>query len=196
MENTSNEEITISRYNLTKAREILQVDAKTFVRWLKQDGIEPQINPADPREKLLTPEQILLLGQGHGRTVHFPAPEQLEGAHASLALDKLDERLSALERVITRRLDQVEEHFCTLIGDLRRDLAQTTPSPRVHSPAAPKPAQSSSVPTRIWAKQRAKKAAISKRLPGTLIPLHVFRSLHGVSPVSYTHLTLPTILRV
>lgn len=181
MENTGNEENTMSGYNLTKARKILQVDAKTFVRWLKKDEIEPQINPADPREKLLTTEQILQLGQGHGRTVHFPAAEQPKGAQAPLTPDTLEKRLSALERVITRRLDQQEEHFRTLIGDLRRDLTQSTSSPHVHVLAAPKPAQSSSVPTRVSAKQRVKKAVSSKRLPGTLIPLHVFRSLHGVS---------------
>ncbi len=181
MENTGNEDNAMGRYTLTEARKILHVDAKTFARWLKQDGIEPQINLADPREKLLTAEQILLLGQRHGRIVHFPAREQAEGAQEPLAPDMLEKRLSELERGFTRRLDQQEELFRTLIGDLRRDLAQTMPSLHLHPLAAPKPVPSSSVPTRVSAKQRVKKAASSKRLPRTLIPLHVFRSMHGVS---------------
>ena len=181
MENTGNEENTMSGYNLTKARQILQVDAKTFARWLQKAEIEPQINPADPREKLLTTEQILQLGQGHGRTVHFPAAEQPKGEQAPLTPATLGKELSELKQVFTRRLDRQEEIFRTLIGDLQRDLAQTTPSPRVQSLAAPKPAPSSPVPTRVSTRKRTKKAVSSKRLPRTLIPLHIFRSMHGVS---------------
>ena len=123
-------------YNVTQTLALLKVDPKTFARWLKKERIDlsEQINPADPREKLLTDEQILLLAQKHGRTVHFPALEQSEGAKDSVTLATLNERLSALEQVIARRLDQVEEQVRTLIADLE----QAIPSPREHPPAAPK----------------------------------------------------------
>jgi hypothetical protein len=172
-------EKTMRTYNLRQSRDLLQVDPKTFDRWLKKAKIAPQRSLADPREKLLTEEQILLLAQEHGREVHLPDPEQSEGAKASLTPTTPDGRLSALEQGIARRLDQIEELVRTLIVDLRRDLAQ--PSPREHPPAAPKPAQTSPTPTGVSTKKRGKKAAKSKGLPRTLIPLHVFRSIHGVS---------------
>ena len=105
-------------YNFRQSREFLQVDPKTFDRWLEKAKIHKLINLADSREKLLTEEQILMLAQAHGRDVHFPASEQSEDAKASVTLATLDERLSALEQMIAHRFDQVEEQVRTLIADL------------------------------------------------------------------------------
>ncbi len=177
-------EKTMRTYNLKQSRDLLQVDPKTFGRWLEKAKIDKQINLADPREKLLTEGQILLLAQAHGRKVHFPVSEQSEDTKASVTLTTLDERLSALEQVIARRFDQIEEQVRIVIADLQRNLAQATPSPREHPPVAPKrKAQAASTPTR----KRAKKVAKSRRLPRTLIPLHVFRTLHGISEKAAEH---------
>ena len=172
-------------YNLRQSRDLLQVNPKTFDRWLKKAKIVPLRSRADPREKLLTEEQILLLAQEHGREVHFPDPEQSEDAKASLTTTTLDERLSALEQGIARRLDQVEERVRTLVADLRCDLAQ--PSQREHLAAAPKPAQTSPTRTRVSTMKRTKKAGKSKELPRTLIPLHIFRTMHGISEKTAEH---------
>ena len=174
-------EKTMRTYNLKQSREFLQVDPKTFDRWLKKAKINKPINLADTREKLLTEEQILMLAQAHGRKVHFPASEQSEDAKDPVTLATLEERLSALEQMIARRFDQVEEQVRTLIADLQRDLAQAIRLTREHPPAAPKrAAQVASTPTRVSTRKRAKKAAKSKGLPRMLIPLHVFRSTHGI----------------
>lgn len=180
MENTSNDEHMKKGYKLKDAREILQVNEKTFTDWLEQKGIKPQRNPRDPREKLLTPEQILLLGKDHGREVHFPPPGHVTDAKALVTRATLDEGLAELKQVFVHRLDQLEELVRTLKASLERNLAQSIPSPQVHPLAAPPP-QDAPTRTRVSAKQRAKKAARSKRLPRPLIPLHVFRTMHGIS---------------
>jgi hypothetical protein len=181
---------TMRTYNFRQCQELLQVDPKTFGRWLEKAKIDPskQVNLADPRQKYLTEEQILMLAREHGREMHFPAPEQSEDAKASVTLATLDDRLTTLEEVIAHRFDQVEEQVRTLIADLRRDLvaqANITPAPREYAPApTPRPAKTvlaAHAPARTSTKKRTKKGARAKPLPRALVPLSVFKSEHKVS---------------
>jgi hypothetical protein len=180
-------------YNFRQCQELLQVDPKTFGRWLEKAKIDPsqQVNLADPRQKFLTEEQILMLAQAHGREVHFPAPEQSEDTSPTVTLAQLYDRLTALEQVIASRFDQVEEQVRTLVADLRRDLAtQATATPAPHPQAAPKPvkvAAAAPVKARASTRPRAKKGAKAKSLPRGLVALPAFRNLHGVSEKAVEH---------
>ena len=44
------------RFNFRQCQELLQVDPKTFSRWLQKAHIDPsqQVNRADPRQKWLS----------------------------------------------------------------------------------------------------------------------------------------------
>ena len=116
-------------FNFRQSQELLQVDPKTFSKWLKQAGIDPskQVNAADPRQKWLTEEQILILARDHGREVHFPPLDQEDKQEppAAIILTTVDEGLAALEQQITHRFDQVEAQLrtaITAIADLQHNL--------------------------------------------------------------------------
>jgi hypothetical protein len=68
------------RYTLTDCYELLQVDPKTFRRWIDKAGIVPQVSKADDRVKYLTQEQLEELAELHER----PLPESLPRQEASM----------------------------------------------------------------------------------------------------------------
>lgn len=161
-------------FNFGQSQELLQVDPKTFARWLKKAKIDPskQINLADPRKKFLTEEQILMLAKDHGRTVHFPPPDQEDETAA------LHDRLAALEQEMIRRFDQVTGLLASL--DQRITQAQGSQVKTVQRPApaaspAPRPS-----PARAPHQKPAKKTK-AKELPRGFIPLSVFKGEHGIS---------------
>jgi hypothetical protein len=163
-------------FNFGQSQELLQVDPKTFARWLKKAKIDPskQINLADPRKKFLTEEQILMLAKDHGRTVHFPPPDQED---ETAALAPLQDRLAALEQEMSRRFDQVTELLASL--DQRITQAQGSQIKTVQRPAPTSP-PARSKPARAQPKKPAKKTK-AKELPRGFIPLSVFKSEHGIS---------------
>jgi len=162
-------------YNFGQSQELLQVDPKTFARWLKKAKIDPskQINLADTRKKFLTEEQILMLAKDHGRKVHFPPPDQEEEAGQKASLAPLQDRLAALEQEMIRRFDQVTE----LLASLDQRITQGSQIKTVQRPAPTSPAAR---PARAQPKKPAKKTK-AKELPRGFIPLHMFRDLHHVS---------------
>jgi hypothetical protein len=169
-------------FNFGQSQALLDVDPKTFGRWLKKAKIDPskQVNRADPREKLLTDEQILMLAKEHGRDVHFPPLDQENESEAEVTLATVDNRITALEHLIAQL-------FADLQGDLT-NLAQRVTSTtqgsqaEVKQPPAP-PAAPASSPARRPQKARkpTKKTTKGKRLPRGFIPLYVMRNEHGVS---------------
>jgi hypothetical protein len=167
-------------FNFKQSQEILRVDPKTFSKWLKQAGIDPnrQINLADPREKFLTEEQILMLARDHGREVHFPTLDQeAEPAPpATVILTTVDERLAMLEQLIIQRFDQVEAQLRTVITSFHHGSVKPTPPPQEQMKASPK-----TTPIRATTKRPARRRAKSKELPKTLVPLSVFKTEHGIS---------------
>jgi hypothetical protein len=170
-------------FNFKQSQEILQVDPKTFSKWLKQAGIDPskQVNLADPREKFLTEEQILMLARDHGREVHFPTLDQETEPTppAAVILTTVDERLAVLEQMITQRFDQVEAQLRTAIAVFQHDPVkpvQTTSSPQEQVKLSPK-----TTPIRTTVRKPAKRRAKSKELPKTLVPLSIFKTEHGIS---------------
>lgn len=85
-------------YTSAEARETLQVDAKTFLRWLEQGNIQPQVSKADHRVKLFTHEQIEQLAEEHERTID---ESDLEPFLPRAMTDSLVARIEALERKVS-----------------------------------------------------------------------------------------------
>ncbi len=187
-------------FNFRQSQELLKVDPKTFSRWLAKAHIDPakQVNRADPRQKWLTEEQILMLAREHGRDVQFPPPDQEDEPEPRPAaiLTTVDERLFALEQKVTHRFDQLDARLEHVLTELQRILALASPQARQPAPAprarnaAPAASASTTTPStrtttappKPTAKKRGKrKAKARKLLPGTLTPLATFRQLHGIS---------------
>lgn len=166
-------------YNFRRSQELLQVDPKTFGRWLEKAGIDPkqQVNLADPREKFLTEEQIRLLAREHGRELP-PLDEEHEPEQPPITLAQLYERLSAFEQEMGRRFDELTG----LLASLEKRITQALGSQiKATQGAAPRPS-----PPRMPAKRPTKKTK-GKGLPRGLTPVHVFRSLHHVSEKAVEH---------
>jgi hypothetical protein len=125
------------RYNFRQSQEILRVNPKTFARWLREAGIDPeeQIDKFDPRQKWLTDEQILMLAQEHGRVVDFPDQEQAEETHDTTTLTTLREQLFALEQQLTHRFDQLDARLTSLLTELQLVRLSAPPPPQERPPA-------------------------------------------------------------
>jgi hypothetical protein len=168
-------------YNFGQSQELLQVDPKTFARWLKKAKIDPskQINLADPRKKFLTEEQILMLAKDHGREVHFPPPDQEEKAEQKALLAPLQDRLAALEQEMIRRFNEL----AGILANLERQITQEQESQGkpVQRPAPVSPAPRPSPARKPITTRKPAKKTKAKELPRGFIPLHVFRDLHHIS---------------
>ena len=183
-------------FNFRQSQELLKVDPKTFSRWLAKAHIDPakQVNRADPRQKWLTEEQLLMLAREHGRDVQLPPEDQEEAsAPPAVVLSTLEERLFALERKMMHGFDQLNARIVLLLAEVQRLRASAPPQARQPAPAPrarnAAPSASASTATRTTtappkptAKKRGKrKGRARKLLPGTLTPLATFRQLHGIS---------------
>jgi len=161
-------------YNKDQSRKLLKVDAKTFDKWLAKAKIIPEPDAYDTRQKLLTYEQIVMLADLHKRP-RPPLPEEDEPEPADVTLATLDERLNALEHLITQRFADLQ-HELTNLGQRITFTTQGSQT-EVKSPAPrPLPAKKP-----ITARKPAKRAAKTKQLPKTLVPLSVFKGKHKVS---------------
>src|SRR5437763_3210150 len=106
---------TMKTYNFKRCREFLDVDAKTFSKWLVKAKIDPkkQVNLADPRERYLTEEQIIMLADEHGRPRPI-FPEEDEPEPADVTLASVNERLTAIEHLITQRFADLQHELTNL----------------------------------------------------------------------------------
>jgi hypothetical protein len=190
-------------FNFRHSRELLRVDPKTFQKWLQKADIDPnkQVNLADSRERYLTEEQLTLLAKQHGRTL-LPLDIQPE-LPATMTAAMLAERLALLEQEITQHFKRLEAQglqILQIIADLQQHLAnleRKVPLKREYKLAVQKGGSSSpsatapkieheSSSTRPLTKN-PKKRTKGKKLPRTLIPLHVFAREHGVSAGAADH---------
>jgi hypothetical protein len=190
-------------FNFRQSRELLRVDPKTFQKWLQKAGIDPakQVNLADSRERYLTQEQLTLLAKQHGRTL--PPLDSQPELPATVTAAMLAEQLALLEQEITQHFKRLEAQglqILQIVADLQQHLSnleRTVPLQREHKPAVQKGGSASpsaptskieheSSSTRTPTKN-AKKRTKGKKLPRTLIPLHVFAREHGVSEGAADH---------
>ena len=196
------------RFNFRRSQELLDVDPKTFGRWLKQANIDPrqQIDKADPRQRYLTEEQLRQLAAEHERELPPLDLGSTPDTPAGATISAVGERLTALKQHIAQRFDSLEAQnrqtlqvIANLQADLQRLVAnqgQTVPPQREHTPAVPVERASSPIPaakaaaapspSRTPAKKQAKKTK-GKGLPRTLIPLHAFGHEHGISEKATDH---------
>jgi hypothetical protein len=181
-------------FNFRQSQELLQVDPKTFGRWLEKAQIDPkkQVNRADPRQKWLTEEQLRMLAREHGRELPPLDQEDAPEPRPEVILTTVDERLFALEQQLTHRFDQLDARLEQLLAELQQARASAPPQER---PPAPAPrarmassasASTSSTPTptappKPTAKKRGKRKTKARNLPRTLMPLSTFRQVHSVS---------------
>src|SRR2546428_6861634 len=98
------------RFNFRRSQELLNVDPKTFGRWLKQADIDPrqQIDRADPRQRFLTEEQLRQLADEHGR--ELPPSLDQEDTHdtSDAAASAVSERLAEFEVRMTLHFQALE----------------------------------------------------------------------------------------
>lgn len=190
-------------FNFRQSRELLRVDPKTFQKWLQKADIDPtkQVNLADSRERYLTEEQLTLLAKQHGRTL--PPLDSQPELPATMTAAMLAERLAVLEQEITQHFKRLEAQglqVLQIIADLQQHLAnleRTVPLQREHelavqkggssSPSAPAPKIEHEASSTRPLTKNAKKRTKGKKLPRTLIPLHVFAREHGVSAGAADH---------
>jgi len=63
--------MTTKTYTFSECYKLLNVDPKTFGRWLEKAGIDPkqQVSKVDNRIRFLTQTQVDRLATDHGRTL-------------------------------------------------------------------------------------------------------------------------------
>jgi DNA repair exonuclease SbcCD ATPase subunit len=78
-------------YTLKECCAMLDVDFKTFQKWLERDGIIPQRSEADQRVRYLRTEQVRMLAARHGRP--WPPivqqPEQITATEAKRLMEQV-----------------------------------------------------------------------------------------------------------
>jgi len=166
-------------YTLTECCTLFEVNAKTFHRWLKQEGIQPQRSRADTRIRYLTREQLERLAEVYDYTLP-PYEEQAakEGNRADTPA------------LLARRLDHLEQEMRQAqagIAALQRQVpeypyALTSTSPGKNHQIRPSESQEGSSERRQMPKARTKirPKKESKGLPRTLILLRTFAEQHHV----------------
>ena len=99
---------TPEQYTIAQSRRMLNVDAKSFKRWLAKAGIEPVPGRRDERVKYLSREQVETLAVLHDRVIDLDTGYPGEtGADVDL-----EQRLMILEAGyidLTHKARQLEE---------------------------------------------------------------------------------------
>jgi len=190
-------------FSFRQSRELLRVDPKTFIKWLQKAGIDPakQVNLADTRERYLTEEQLTMLAKQHGRTLpsldHQPEPPE------PVTLAMLVEQLNLLEHEIALHFDLLEaqglqalqvitglqQHLTNLerIVPTQYEQQPARQSGGSSSPSVPVAKTEHTSPSTSAPAKKVRKGMKSKKLPRTLIPLHIFAHAHGVSEGAADH---------
>jgi len=188
------------RFTFTQCITLLHTNSKTFLKWLAEDGIDAskQIDPADPRRKYVTEEQLISIAKKREIDLHLPDPDRKPESSATRILAAvnehfatLNERLFTLEQQLTHRFDQLDARLDHLLAELQRARASAPPQERPHAPtprartaapAASAPSSPTAAPPKPTAKKRGKrKTKARKPLPATFVPLSTFRQLHRIS---------------
>ena len=171
-------------YNKAHCLKLLQVDAKTFDKWLEKAGITPELDTYDTRQKLLTYEQVVSLADKHKRP-RPPLPTEEVPEPTEVTPTALYQRIDALEQMLTQRLDTLQREMAGLAQRITTPQERPlTPAPLVSNtaPAISTSTPRTTTPPQLTRQARSKrKAKTRKNLPGTLTPLATFRQLHNIS---------------
>ncbi len=117
------------RYTLTECYALLQVDPKTFRKWLEKAGLKEtvmkgQVSKADERVKYLTQEQLELLATRHERTLPQTVPQHettvAPGAYKLLA-DQIEE-LHTFQSSVTDWIKTWEKAVTDFTQQQQQDL--------------------------------------------------------------------------
>jgi hypothetical protein len=161
-------------YTFSECYELLNVDPKTFRRWLEKANIDPdqQVSKIDNRIKFLTEEQIQQLARDHERDLQS-APtrtvESISPAAYKLLAEQLAERLDNAEHNMQLLQDDLKNAWLIIgscqqsINNLEDQLHQALQRPQERT-------------------RKARDAAESAEgLPEGLITWRSFADLHHVS---------------
>src|SRR5947207_15730537 len=98
------------RYNFGQSADLLRTNPKTFIKWLAEDGIDAskQRDPADPRQKYITEEQIISMAKKREIDLHLPDPNRKPESSATRILAAVNSRFTSLEQEMVQRFDQLE----------------------------------------------------------------------------------------
>lgn len=114
------------RFTFTQCITLLHTNSKTFLKWLAEDGIDAskQIDPADPRRKYVTEEQLISIAKKREIDLHLPDPDRKPESTSARILAGIDERFAKLEQQMVERFDQLAAEIPTMITDVRHHLEQ------------------------------------------------------------------------
>ena len=119
-------------YTFSECYRLLDVDAKTFGRWLEKAGIDPkqQISKIDNRIRYLTQDQLEQLASDHGRILsqqqEQPSTESVAPGTYKLLLERVENLSSQVERHgrIWQDLLAKLEHQAERISTLEEQLTE------------------------------------------------------------------------
>jgi hypothetical protein len=94
-------------FNLRTCHELLKTNPKTFHRWLDKAGIQPQENPADPRELLVMKADVITLAQQHNRKLPDWFHQENTEPPVPISLEGVAEQVVAFEQQTIQRFDQM-----------------------------------------------------------------------------------------
>ncbi len=163
-------------YTSAEVRAVLHVDAKTFLRWLEQAGIQPHISKADHRTKLFTREQVEQLAKAHERSLPAEVEEQPATDEWIEALETRMSVLEALQRenaAFITRIKALEEKVRNL-----EQLVHQRPQPRT-----PSPRPASLRPTRLLHHTHTSEAA--PEIPAGAVQYWEFAATHKVKVTTF-----------
>jgi hypothetical protein len=95
-------------FNLSTCHELLKTNPKTFHRWLHKAGIQPQENPADPRELLVMKADVITLAQQHNRKLPDWFHKEDTEPQVPISLEGVVEQVVTFEQQTIQRFDQVD----------------------------------------------------------------------------------------
>lgn len=109
-------------FNLRTCHELLKTNPKTFHHWLNKAGIQPQENPADPRELLVMKADVITLAQKHNRKLPDWFYQEDAEPPGPISLEEVAEQVVTFEQQTIQRLDQVDR----VLNQIEQSLLQLT----------------------------------------------------------------------
>src|SRR5262249_55027506 len=105
-----NERISMG-YTVAEATQILNVDYKTLRKWLRQTGIETEVDELDGRRRLISDEQLLELARLYKRNLSIAQPSPaLEAKIKALTrqVNALNETVNTLQQQLAQAQQQAQ----------------------------------------------------------------------------------------